>query len=126
MLKMGQSRPWPEAMKAITNQTKMDVSAILEYFSPLIDWLKEQNKGQRSGWTDVCPDPISGKLTDEDLAWQFVDHYNALAQDVYSKQGEVDWAYATNITDYNQEVSVSYLDKHTVYLVVMTFLCPCL
>jgi hypothetical protein len=50
----GQSKPWPEAMKAITNQTKMDVSAILEYFAPLIDWLKEQNKGQRSGWTDTC------------------------------------------------------------------------
>jgi peptidyl-dipeptidase A len=45
MLKLGQSKPWPEAMKAITNQTKMDVSAILEYFAPLIDWLKEQNKG---------------------------------------------------------------------------------
>ena len=107
MLKLGQSKPWPEAMKAITNQTKMDVSAILEYFAPLIDWLKEQNKGQRSGWTDTCPDPISGKITDEGVAWEFVDKYNTQVQKVYFKQGEIDWAYATNITDYNQEASVS-------------------
>ncbi|XP_052094708.1 uncharacterized protein LOC127730371 [Mytilus californianus] len=108
MLKMGKSKPWPEAMKAITKQSKMDVSAILEYFAPLIEWLKEQNKGQRSGWTDSCPNPVSGKLTDEESAWSYVNEYNTMVQDVNSKQGEIDWSYATNITDYNQEVSVNY------------------
>lgn len=103
---MGQSKPWPEAMKAITKQSKMDVSAILEYFAPLIEWLKEQNKGQRSGWTDSCPNPVSGKLTDEESAWLYVNQYNTMVQDVNAKQGEIDWSYATNITDYNQEVSV--------------------
>lgn len=112
MLKMGQSKPWPEAMKAITGQSKMNVSAILEYFKPLISWLKEQNKGQRSGWTDACPSPISVKLTNERLAWEFVQEYNRMAQDMYSQQSEIEWTYNTNITDYNQEVSVGFLSKN--------------
>ncbi|MFN0084138.1 MAG: M2 family metallopeptidase [Blastocatellia bacterium] len=44
MLAMGQSRPWPEALKAMTGEDKMDATAILDYFSPLKDWLDEQNK----------------------------------------------------------------------------------
>ena len=50
---MGSSRPWPEAMRAITGQDSMDASAIREYFKPLEDWLIEQNKksGEEPGWT---------------------------------------------------------------------------
>ncbi|MBO0862529.1 MAG: M2 family metallopeptidase, partial [Chloracidobacterium sp.] len=44
MLKMGQSRPWPEALKALTGEEKMDATAILDYFAPLKAWLDEQNK----------------------------------------------------------------------------------
>ncbi|MFH1129824.1 MAG: M2 family metallopeptidase [Pseudomonadota bacterium] len=50
MMEMGQSRPWPEALKVMTGQEEMDASAILEYFKPLHDWLKEQNKGHACGW----------------------------------------------------------------------------
>ena len=28
----------------------LDGSAIIEYFQPLIGWLKTQNKGQQCGW----------------------------------------------------------------------------
>jgi peptidyl-dipeptidase A len=28
----------------------MDGSAVLEYFAPLQEWLKQQNEGQRCGW----------------------------------------------------------------------------
>ncbi len=51
-LKMGSSRPWPEAMQVITGQDKMDASAIREYFKPLEDWLKIQNEkmGETPGW----------------------------------------------------------------------------
>jgi peptidyl-dipeptidase A len=45
MLEMGQSRPWPEALKALTGEEKMDATAILDYFAPLKTWLDEQNKG---------------------------------------------------------------------------------
>ncbi len=34
MLEMGQSRPWPEALKEVTGQDKMDATAILDYFAP--------------------------------------------------------------------------------------------
>lgn len=44
MLAMGLSRPWPEALKAMTGEDKMDATAILDYFAPLKKWLDEQNK----------------------------------------------------------------------------------
>ena len=50
MLAMGQSKPWPEAMKALTGQRGMDGSAIIDYFAPLNAWLKSENEGQQCGW----------------------------------------------------------------------------
>jgi peptidyl-dipeptidase A len=44
MLIMGQSRPWPEALKAMTGEDKMDATAIIDYFAPLKNWLDQQNK----------------------------------------------------------------------------------
>lgn len=43
MLAMGQSKPWPEALKAMTGEDKMDATAIIDYFAPLKKWLDEQN-----------------------------------------------------------------------------------
>ena len=57
MLAMGQSKPWPEALKVMTGSDKADASAIVEYFQPLLDWLKEQNKGEKEGWT-LPADPL--------------------------------------------------------------------
>ncbi|HEY0761953.1 MAG TPA: M2 family metallopeptidase [Pyrinomonadaceae bacterium] len=48
MLAMGQSRPWPEALKAMTGEDKMDATAIIDYFAPLKAWLDEQNKQQQA------------------------------------------------------------------------------
>jgi peptidyl-dipeptidase A len=50
MLEMGQSRPWPEALEALTGERQMDATAILDYLAPLKKWLDEQNKGQPAGW----------------------------------------------------------------------------
>ncbi len=50
MLEMGQSRPWPEALKVVTGQDKMDATAIIDYFAPLKTWLDQQNQGQKCGW----------------------------------------------------------------------------
>ena len=44
MLAMGASKPWQEALKAISGEDKMDGGAMLEYFAPLKVWLDEQNK----------------------------------------------------------------------------------
>ncbi len=50
MLEMGQSRPWPEALKVVTGQEQMDATAILDYFAPLKTWLDQQNQGRKCGW----------------------------------------------------------------------------
>lgn len=50
MLELGQSKPWPEALYALTGQRQMDATAIRDYFAPLQKWLDEQNKGKPVGW----------------------------------------------------------------------------
>ncbi len=50
MLAMGQSKPWPEALEALTGERQTDAGALLEYFAPLKRWLDEQNKGKKVGW----------------------------------------------------------------------------
>ncbi len=50
MLAMGESRPWPDALEALTGQRQMDATAMLDYFAPLKKWLDEQNAGHKTGW----------------------------------------------------------------------------
>jgi peptidyl-dipeptidase A len=50
MLSLGQSRPWPDALEALTGSRQMDATAILDYFAPLKQWLDEQTNGQPTGW----------------------------------------------------------------------------
>ena len=50
MLAMGQSRPWPDALKELTGESQMDATAILDYFEPLQKWLDQQNQGKPIGW----------------------------------------------------------------------------
>jgi peptidyl-dipeptidase A len=50
MLEMGMSRPWPEALEAMTGGKEMDATAILEYFAPLKAWLDERNQGHPVDW----------------------------------------------------------------------------
>ena len=61
MMEMGLSRPWPEALHALTGQRQMDATAMLDYFAPLNmpqkpplkgakKWLDEQNREKPVGW----------------------------------------------------------------------------
>jgi peptidyl-dipeptidase A len=50
MMEMGLSRPWPDALEALTGERDMDATAILDYFAPLKVWLDEQNRGRTCGW----------------------------------------------------------------------------
>jgi len=50
MLSMGQSRPWPDALEALTGTRQMDATAILDYFAPLSKWLDNQIAGKPIGW----------------------------------------------------------------------------
>ena len=49
MLAMGLSRPWPEALKTMTGEDKMDATAIIDYFAPLKAWLDQENAKAAGG-----------------------------------------------------------------------------
>lgn len=51
MLAMGASRPWPEALQAFTGTREMSAQPMVEYFQPLLGWLREQNRGRQCGWS---------------------------------------------------------------------------
>ena len=50
MLELGAQKPWPEALDEFTGTSQMDGSAVVEYFAPLMDYLKEQNADRQCGW----------------------------------------------------------------------------
>lgn len=50
MMSMGMSRPWPDALEALTGSRQMDATAILDYFAPLSAWLDQQIAGRPAGW----------------------------------------------------------------------------
>lgn len=52
MLAMGLSEPWPNALKSMTGEDKMDATAIIDYFAPLKTWLDEQNRTAPSSATN--------------------------------------------------------------------------
>src|SRR5690606_41648340 len=47
MLAAGQSRPWQDTLEKLTGTRQMDATAIIEYFAPLLTWLKQQNEGRQ-------------------------------------------------------------------------------
>jgi peptidyl-dipeptidase A len=50
MLEAGASEPWQNTLKKLTGTQEMDASAIIDYFQPLMGYLKEQNAGRQCGW----------------------------------------------------------------------------
>ena len=44
MPSLGASKPWPDALEALTGQRELDASALADYFAPLKTWLDAQNK----------------------------------------------------------------------------------
>ena len=50
MLELGAAKPWPDALEAFAGTREMDGSAVVEYFAPLMEWLKEQNADRQCGW----------------------------------------------------------------------------
>ena len=50
MMRMGMAEPWPRALEALTGSTRMDATAIRDYFAPLQAWLDEQLEGKPVGW----------------------------------------------------------------------------
>ena len=54
----GRSIKWSELFTKLTGERTLSASAIVEYFAPLYEWLRAENKrtGERPGWSlDGCP-----------------------------------------------------------------------
>lgn len=64
-MKLGFSKPWPEAMQMITGQSKMSAQPLMQYFDPLIKWLEEENKknGDILGWPDYDWRPLTDGMS---------------------------------------------------------------
>jgi len=67
MLSLGASKPWPDALQAMTGTRRADASAIVEYFKPLLDWLRQQNQNEKPGWKPE-PDSLKASLPTGPLA----------------------------------------------------------
>ena len=50
MLEAGASQPWQDTLELMTGTREMDATAIIDYFEPLMGYLKEQNEGRSCGW----------------------------------------------------------------------------
>ncbi len=50
MLELGKSRPWQDALESLTGSRELDATAIVDYFAPLMEWLRAQNADRSCGW----------------------------------------------------------------------------
>ena len=50
MLEAGASEPWQNTLEKLTGTREMDAGAIIDYFQPLMGYLREQNEGRTCGW----------------------------------------------------------------------------
>ncbi|XP_043911144.1 angiotensin-converting enzyme [Protopterus annectens] len=126
-LRAGSSLSWQEILQKVTNTTKMDAGPLMEYFSPVITWLKEQNAKNNEvlGWPEFdwrppvpegYPEDID-KNTDEEEAKAFIAKYNSTAEEVWNAYAEASWTYNTNITDHNKQIMLNKnleMSKHTL------------
>uniref|UniRef100_A0A8C3L470 Angiotensin-converting enzyme n=1 Tax=Chrysolophus pictus TaxID=9089 RepID=A0A8C3L470_CHRPC len=60
-MKLGFSKPWPEAMQLITGQPNMSAEALMSYFEPLTTWLVKENtkNGEVLGWPEYSWTPYT-------------------------------------------------------------------
>ena len=71
LMSLGSSVPWQEAMEAMTGERRLDPGPLLEYFRPLQEWLREENRknGVAVGWKVDDFD----KFCVNDSEYEFVD-----------------------------------------------------
>nr|CAI5824267.1 unnamed protein product [Callosobruchus analis] len=62
-MEKGSSQPWRDVLFQVTGESRLDGSALREYFRPLEDWLRDENlrTGEFVGWLydgDYCKQSI--------------------------------------------------------------------
>ena len=52
MLELGRSKSWTRALEQVSGNVKMDATPLLDYFSTLHTWLKDENErtNNNPGW----------------------------------------------------------------------------
>lgn len=50
MLALGAEKPWQEALRALSGETRADAGALMEYFAPLRAFLSDEIKSETCGW----------------------------------------------------------------------------
>jgi hypothetical protein len=52
MLSLGASKTWQDALRQLTGgaEANLNASVMVEYFEPLMQWLRVKNEGQMCGW----------------------------------------------------------------------------
>ena len=80
-LSLGSSKHWSFALKEMTGEEKLDASALLEYFQPLHDYLRELRK------------------LDEDALKEVLQTYDTESQKLWTDQVEAEWKFATDVNN---------------------------
>lgn len=80
-MKLGGSKHWSEVLKIMTGNAEMSADAMLEYFKPLHDFLKDANK----------------QLAKEDEVRQLLIKYNENASKQCTKLQLADWDKTTDL-----------------------------
>uniref|UniRef100_A0A8C9ZT09 Angiotensin-converting enzyme n=1 Tax=Sander lucioperca TaxID=283035 RepID=A0A8C9ZT09_SANLU len=99
VMKLGFSKPWPEAMAMITGQPKMSAQPLMEYFQPLIEWLeKENNKNNDTrGWPEYDWKPNVLETNFDILYYGFLSlfltYYNMAFKSLFSKHNTMAFFY---------------------------------
>uniref|UniRef100_A0A8C6VKL6 Angiotensin-converting enzyme n=1 Tax=Naja naja TaxID=35670 RepID=A0A8C6VKL6_NAJNA len=126
-MQAGSSRHWQDILQQVTGTSKMDASALLEYFKPIIEWLKNENgkNNETLGWPDFdwrppvpegYPEGLD-KITDEAKAKTFLEKYNSTAEVVWNAYTEALWTFNVNITEQNKEIMLEKnlaMSNHTL------------
>ena len=50
LLQKGESQPWQDTLEEFAGTREMDATAIIDYFAPLMEYLKKQNADRSCGW----------------------------------------------------------------------------
>ncbi|KAJ8378725.1 hypothetical protein AAFF_G00237030 [Aldrovandia affinis] len=126
MLELGKSEPWTKVLEQMSGVTRMDSKPLLEYFSTLFNWLKEENKknNNKPGWRKAV-DPYSvdafkvrlslkAAMGDEAYPWNDNELYLFKAvmayamRQYYAEKGTQVNFVTENIHTYNMKPRVSF------------------
>jgi peptidyl-dipeptidase A len=112
MLQMGSSKPWPDVIQTITGNRTMSAQPLIDYFQPLITWLKEQNKEECFGWGYQWPEEVMETLSknrcqpdypQNDEIDSYLEDYNKRASKAYNDFVWAEWKFWTNINEETQK-----------------------